>query len=322
MSNSKKNSRQMMEFEIVDNIISNTTNTRINNYEILRTKYTGNIIPIDLINYIIEYFFKKSLIVHKYEQNILLVSIPISSLLEAPIVNWCQNREPDLIRIPDIASYIYNKHKPIETILYLSFNNKKQQFDIIDGIHRFSALKYIKEKNSAPLDLINEPEFGSNNDASWLYNSYIVINIRFNADIGELITLRDSLNKTQPMPTVLMDDNTSETFIRKDIIEKIATEWQVKYTKSFSSSNDDGYLKSNGLTNRTKFSTLLGTLYDKYNIDITRINILRQILEEGNKNMQEKVLKTMIGSAKARLRCKETGCYLFIYRNDQLEDML
>ncbi len=310
----QKRNNRLIEFEEV------ITNNNVHNQ--LRIKYTGNTISNDLINPILEYFFKNYNIIHNYSSSILLVRLKVKDLLEAPIVNWRQNREPDMIRIPDIASYIYNKRKPIETILYLSFNNKKQQFDVIDGIHRFSALKYIKEKNSSPLDLINDPEFGSNSDANWLYNSDIIINIRFNADNGELISLRDDLNKTQPMATVLMDDMTTDTTTRKDIIEKIATEWQVKYTKNFSSSNDDVYMKSNGLTNRNKFIHLLGVLYDKYNIDITRINILRQILEEGNKNIQEKILKTVSGSAKARLRCKETGCYLFIYRNDQLEDML
>jgi hypothetical protein len=311
--NTKKN--RSITFEIVEN-------SNISNYEELIKRNEGTNMSQELINYALEHFFNEGSIIHKYNSNILLVRVKIADLLNAPIINWCQNRDPDMIRIPDIASYIYHKQKPIETILYLSFNYKKQKFDIIDGIHRYMALKYIKEKNSIISDNSNDHEFGCNSNASWLYNSDIILNIRFNADTGELITLREILNKTQPMATVLMNDMSTENLVRKDIIEKIATEWQIKYTKNFSSSNDESYMKTNGVTNRTNFITLLGIIYEKYNIDISRINILRQVLEEGNLRMKEKVNLTNMGSSKARLRCRETGCYLFMYKNNQLEDFL
>lgn len=315
----QKRMNRIIEFEIIEpeTIIKD-------NYEIIRTKLANNnSIPLDLINPAIQHFFTGSAtIIHKYEPTVLLVRMKIKDLLNAPIINWCQNRDPDLVRIPDIASYIYNKRKPIETIIYISFNNKKQNFDLIDGIHRFTALKYIKEKNSVQLDLLDNQPFGSNLDALWLYNSDIVVNIRFNADNGELISLREVLNKTQPMPTVLMDDSTIETQTRAEIIKKISNEWQLKYIKNFSSSNDPTYLQSIGSTNKDYFETLLGVLYEKYNIDITRVHILKKILEEANKRMEEKVKTSSIGSSKARVKCKDSGCYLFIYRNEKLEDFI
>ena len=38
-----------------------------------------------------------------------------------------------------------------------------------------------------PLELLCPGQFGSNNDASWLYEQYLIVNIRFNCSEGELI---------------------------------------------------------------------------------------------------------------------------------------
>ena len=282
-------------------------------------------VPINFIGDVIKHHFgPNSRIIHYFASTILLVAVPVRAFLNAPIQNWCQNRQPDLVRIPDIAQYIYQKKAILDTIPYISYKNKKDCFDIIDGIHRFNALKHIFTENSKTVDLldsVSELPFGANGDALWLYNSEIVINVRFNASIGELIELRDSLNRCQPMPTVLMDDESDAGQERKQIIEAIATEWQQKYKKNFSSSSDPAYLKNNGQTNRPTFIALLGELYDKYNIDSSRINVLNDGLHQANELVRDAVLSKGHGSMKARERAKETGCYLFIYRNDKLLEM-
>jgi hypothetical protein len=117
----------------------------------------------------------------------------INDLLVSSVKNWEYNRPPDMARCPDIARYIYNSKKPIDTMLYLSFNNIKEVFEVLDGIHRITALKIIKEENSKPLDLLDQHDFGSGNDATWLYNQYILVNIRFNATLGELIEVFKNL---------------------------------------------------------------------------------------------------------------------------------
>ena len=38
--------------------------------------------------------------------------------------------------------------------------------------------------------------------------------------------------------------------------------------------------------------------------------------------MEEKVKTSSIGSSKARVKCKDSSCYLFIYRNEKLEDFI
>ena len=114
-------------------------------------------------------------IIHSYSDRHMIIKIKISDLLESPISNWKYNRPPDQIRCADIAKYIYLSKKPLDTMLYVSFNNINQSFDVIDGIHRYTSLKILKENNSKSLDLITGGDYGNNNDAEWLYNSYIIL---------------------------------------------------------------------------------------------------------------------------------------------------
>lgn len=318
MSKSIKKSNRF-EFEIIES----PSPTLVNNYELMRTSYkTSDNIPLNMIETTLKHYFtNNATIIHKYAPNILLVRIKVENIFNAPIVNWRQNRDPDLVRIPEIANYIETKMKPIETIIYISFNNKRQEFDIIDGTHRLSAIKYLKDNNTSISTNLEGQIFGVNS-LQWLYDSEIILNIRFNCDIGDLINLRDTLNKSQSMPTVLLDDSTPDKQCRNSVIQTIAQEWQMKYVKNFSSSNDESYLQSIGSTNKDKFIMLLGAIYDKYNIDISRINLIRQVLEEANNKMKVLVTNTSLGSSKARVKCKDSGCYLFIYRNEKLEKFI
>lgn len=320
----RKQPAKLINFTIVEQQQQQTP------YEFVRNSYKNNDnIPVNIISAIVEHHFNKNIeCIHKFTATSILYKTPVRELLKAPIFNWSQNREPDMVRIPDLASYINKNKKPLQTILYLSYKNKKDIFEIIDGIHRFSALKYIYDKNKSILNNSNIDFISDNTyeeferDMNWLFDSYVIININFNATIGELVELRNSLNMTQPMPTVLMNDNEEIGSEKKVILEQIANNWQQQYPKNFSSSSDNSYMKSIGSTNRNNFIQLLDFIYKKYDININRINILNSILNEANFKMKELIENSCIGSVKARTRCKESGCYLFIYNNEKLEDLI
>ena len=197
----------------------------------------------------------------------------------------------------------------MDSMLYLSFNNKKQTFDIIDGVHRFTALKILKENNSKPLDLITPSEFGNNNDASWLYDSYIILNIRFNSIDSELIEVFKSLNKSNPIPDLYIRDTNQE---KRKIIEYITNKWSTKYKPHFSSHNKPN--KPN--INRDRFMDLLEKLYDKYNICEENKNVLEDILDKTNSNIYFHLPKKITPAVKEK--CTNTGCWIFIYTVEQL----
>lgn len=304
---SKQNKSSVL-FEIIENEIKQ------NDYSIARQPYVASeFIPSSIIPIIMSHHFNSSEMVLAYNENHAIYKIMIKDLLCDKVMNWEYNRPPDMGRCPDIARYIYNSKKPIDTMIYLSFNNLKETFDVLDGIHRISALKIIKEENSKPLDLLEPHEFGSGNDATWLYNQYILVNIRFNSTLGELIESFKNLNKSQAVPELYIRDHAKE---KRDMIDAIANEWFVKYKKHFSSASNPIL----GNTNRNKFVELLDKLYEKHKIRQCNSDKLRKLLENANERIAENIPTK--ASIDARVKCKESGCFLFLLKNDKLEEFI
>jgi hypothetical protein len=270
-------------------------------------------IPLNIIENLIKYSFQSSEILHSYSSYHKIVKIQISDLLTAKISNWKYNRPPDLIRCLDIARYIYLSKNVIDTMLYVSFNNKNQSFEIIDGIHRYTSLKIIQRENSKQLDLLTPSEFGNNNDAKWLYDSYIILNIRINTTEGELIELFKSLNKSNPIPDLYIRDVNKD---KREIIEAVSNNWQIKYKSHFSSNNKPN--KPN--INRDRFIDLLEKIYDKYNITNENKQLLDELLQRTNTNILYNIPKKLSNAIKEK--CISTGLWLFIYSPDELVKMI
>lgn len=277
--------------------------------DLLEPYKNSEFIPTNIINTVLLSVMPSSEIVHSYSERHMIIKVNVNDLLNSPITNFKYNRSPDLTRCMDIAKYIYISKNPLDTMLYLSFNSINKTFDIVDGVHRYTSLKIIKDNNSKSLDLITPGDFGNNNDASWLYNSHVILNIRFNAIEGELIELFQNLNKSLPIPDLYIRDFVRE---KKEIIENIANNWQVKYKAHFSSNNKPN--KPN--INRDRFIDLLEEVYIKYKINEDNKHILEQVIDRANwnisTNIPPKLSETIIE------KCKLTGCWLFIYSVDKL----
>jgi hypothetical protein len=274
-------------------------------------------IPSGIIQNIIKETFPQHNILHNYSEYHKVVKILMSEFLCAPILNWKFNRPPDKTRCHDIAMDVYTSKNIVETMFYLSFNHLTSMYEILDGIHRYTALKIIQTQNSINLDLLhgdNTHTFGSNCDANWLYNSYVFVNIRFNSKEGELIDFFKTLNKSNPVPEIYIRDVGRE---KREIIESIVNEWQVKYNKHFSSNSKPN--KPN--VNRDRFIDLLDELYDRFQICLEKKHILQDKLNNYNTqilfNHNPKKL-----TQKIREKCSETNCWLFIYSCEELSKMI
>ena len=288
--------------EIIETELRDTND----DYAIIREPYkTYEFIPIQFISQIVKHHFNSAELLHSFAQNHLVFKIQIKDILGGPINNWEYNRPPDMSRCPDIARYIYNSRKPIDTMIYLTYKNIPDCFEVLDGIHRITALKIIKTENEK-IKLID-------NDANWLYDQYLLVNIRFNAVLGDLFEIFKTLNKSQTVPDIYIRDVAKE---KRDIIDTIANDWQIRFKKHFSSSANPII----GNTNRNKFVDLLDKVYDKYKIDETKIGQFKQFLENANTLISFNVPpKTSLDS---RVKCRETGCYLFLHKNDKLEELI
>lgn len=270
-------------------------------------------LPINIIDKLIKTAFESCEILHSYSNYHKIIKITVSDLLSAKITNWKYNRPPDLTRCFDIARYIYLSKNVIDTMLYVSFNNINQSFEIIDGIHRYTSLKIIKDENSKQLDLLTPSEFGNNNEANWLYDSYIILNIRINTTEGELIELFKCLNKSNPIPDLYIRDVNKD---KREIIEAVSNNWQIKYKSHFSSNNKPN--KPN--INRDRFIDLLEKIYDKHNITNENKQLLDELLQRTNTNILFNIPKKLSTSIKEK--CLGTGLWLFIYTPEELVKMI
>jgi hypothetical protein len=305
----------------------NRTNKKLTNFEIIDSqeeksienileKYkSSNFIPNNLINQILNYYFQSVTILHSFSPIHLIIKIKLIDLLNAPIQNWEYNRPPDMIRCLEISRYIYNnKEKPIDTMFYICYNNINKTLDMLDGIHRYSSLKYLKDELNKSLDLLTgtETEFTINdNNIEWFYNKDLIINIRFNHTQEQQMDLFKTLNKSQPVPNLYIRDSSLE---KRKIIEELANEWQIKYSNHFSFSANPNI----GNTNRNKFIDLLDKVYSKYKINETKVQEFKDLLDEMNRNIGLNIPKKI--PEKTKERCQRSGCYLFLYKNDILED--
>jgi hypothetical protein len=282
-------------------------------HKLLEPYKNNELLPISIINNLLKYSFESAEILHEYTGYHKIIKVKIADLLQAKVTNWKYNRPADLTRCADIARYIYIKKNIVDTMLYLSFNNQTQSYDVIDGIHRYTSLKIIKEENTKPLDFITPSDFGNNNDANWLYESYILINIRINSSEGELIELFRSLNKSNPIPELYIRDLNQE---KREIIEAVSNNWQVKYKSHFSSTNKPN--KPN--MNRDRFIDLLEIVYDKYNISNDNKYLLEELLQRTNTNILFNIPRKLSNSIKEK--CSKTGLWLFIYTIEELVKMI
>ena len=285
-----------------------------NNLEGLLEPYKKNeYLPVNIIDKLIKTTFESCEILHSYSSYHKIIKITVSDLLSAKITNWKYNRPPDLTRCYDIARYIYISKNVVDTMLYVSFNNINQSFEIIDGIHRYTSLKIIKNENSKQLDLLTPSEFGNNNDAKWIYDSYIILNIRINTTEGELIELFKSLNKSNPIPDLYIRDINKD---KREIIEAVSNNWQIKYKSHFSSNNKPN--KPN--INRDRFIDLLEKIFDKYNITNENKQLLDELLQRTNTNILYNLPKKLSNTIKEK--CVGTGLWLFIYSPEELVKMI
>ncbi len=275
-----------------------------------------NITPINLPD------FPSRCNLHCYYFNHYLIKIKIIDLFTIPsltIERWEYNRPPDAIRCIEIAKYIYTSRQSFDTIIYTNFNTKKNTLEIVDGIHRYTALKIIYDENHKQPDLLtSEPNyFGENGNAHWLYETYILLSVRIDATEGQLRDLFISINKSIPVPQLYIYDYNAE---KVKIIEKIVLEYREKYKSHFSPN-----LRYNSPNiNSEDFKNILDNIYEKYGLTDKKI-VLSELVDDTNiyisKNMTEHLKKKNKISEKILEKCQKSGCWLFIYKNDVLLKM-
>ena len=236
----------------------------------------------------------------------LMIKISIHTLLSIPIKNWKHNRPADFKRCSDISLYLQTHTPFLDYVFTLAWDNECKTFLVIDGNHRYTSLKNIK---NCKLNI------------DWLTNQNVIINVIFNANDGKLIELFKNINKSHPSDIYIKNERNEKLIV----IYKVCDGFIAKYNSHFSN-------KSNPQSpniNITKFHDLIDTLYDKY-VDKVQEDMqttLEQLLNDTNLNIKymidskdtlQNIPKLKYGE-KALQKCIKSDCYLFLYKLDILE---
>lgn len=245
-------------------------------------------------------------IITEYNDHHCLLSITIDSLVNAmKPVNWKHNRPADETRWLPIAKSIFQKRSAFDTIIYVHYNSTTDVFEIIDGLHRFSAIRHIYNENSKALSPMEMNEFGGNRDARWFYNSSIIVSVYSDRSFGEIATIFENLNNSVPIPSIFIPDTTPNK--KKQIICDVALLWQRRYPKHFSDSNRTKIPN----INRDRFMDILAEVYDeKYN--------LIELLEKTNESLKQNYKETTKHGVQTITKCTESNCWLFIVKSENL----
>ncbi len=251
-------------------------------------------------------------IVAEYNEHHCLLSITIEALVNSmKPVNWKHNRPADEMRWRPIAKSIYTKRTPFDTIIYVHYNSSDDVFEIIDGLHRFSAIKHIYSENSKAINPMETNEFGGNRDARWFYNSSILVSVYSDRSFGELATIFENLNNSVPIPSIFIPDTSPVQ--KKQVICDVAMSWQRRFPKHFS----DGNRTKIPNINRDRFMDILAEVYDEKR-DLT------EILEKTNARLKQQFSGMGLAKLGAQTlsKCAESDCWLFIVKPDNLADEL
>ena len=266
-------------------------------------------IPMDIIPAALRASFPSYTVVHAYSAQHQIIKVPIYDLIQGGhIVNWEYNRPPDHERCEDIAKYIVASKKPVDTMMYVCMNHKKEKYDMIDGIHRYTALSILFEQ-SKNMDLLTS-EHG---DLSQLMNSIVLLNVRINATEGEKTDLFLSLNKSNPVSELYLRNPEKE---KKECIEEVVKDWHKKYKSHFSSTNKPN--RPN--INRDRFMDILSEVYDRLKMTQETMGKLGETMRRVNQMISQNPPKQ--ASSEMQKKCKESGCWLFLYSEDALVNLL
>lgn len=253
-------------------------------------------------------------VINTYTDNHIILKTSIHDLLNAghtsKIQNWKYNRPPDVARCREIAEQIYNKRQWVDWLLYMVYDGQTQTLLLIDGMHRFHALQMIQKENKKPEDLLTPSMFGSNNDATWLYDQSLLISVRTNLSDGQTIDLFQGLNKSIPVPDLYMVD---PDLRKRQLIEKVIDEWMTSFPSHFTASKKPNVPNMN----RDRWVDILDYVYTKYALNNCNAHILNEKLYE--LNMRLKMRPPRKVTANALAKCIQSGCFIFLIKCDVLQ---
>ena len=248
-------------------------------------------------------------VVIKHSPNHCTCKISMRNFLMLIILRWKFNRPANLERSQEIAESLLHKKQPLSFIFQCIYNKQEKILEIIDGMHRYHAIKFLKE------------QLEDNERNEWFYNSCLLIECKINNTEGESIDWFQSINKCTPVSELYMDRNDE----KREIIEEVVNDYYSKYTDHFKG------LKHNiPNTSREKFTELICHIYDTFHISLENKKLIMKILKEINDDILDKIGSVELSKNKINPKlkkpqvdkCYKTGLFLFLASKEKLYQMI
>jgi hypothetical protein len=233
--------------------------------------------------------------------------IKMKKFIKLNMKRWQFNRPANMERVDEIGESLFGKRQPIFFIFQCIYNQEENLFEIIDGIHRYYALKKLN-------DMLEE-----NESNSWFYSSYLLLEIKYNFSKGEYIDWFETINKCSPVSEIY----TSSQDEKKEVIEEVVNIYYSKYNSHFKGTNP--YIPN---TSREKFTDVVLYICDNFHISSENKKCILKILEDINKqilqivtNNNPKRFNPKI-TEKSLKKCNDTGLYLFLAKPEKLLSLI
>ena len=229
--------------------------------------------------------------------------IKMKKFIKLNMVRWQFNRPANMERVEEISESLFGKRQPVFFIFQCIYNQEENLFEIIDGIHRYYALKKLN-------DMLEENETNS-----WFYNSYLLVEIKYNCSKGEYIDWFETINKCTPVSEIY----TSSQNEKKEVVEEVVNIYYSKYNSHFKGTNPN--IPN---TSREKFTDVVLYICDNFHISSENKKCILKILEDINKQIQQIVISNNPKrfnpkiTEKSLKKCHDTGLYLFISKPEKL----
>jgi hypothetical protein len=242
-------------------------------------------------------------ILHTYSENVHLTKTNVKTLLETPIVRWRYNRPPDMTRCQEIKEHMTKQDTFINMPFHLFYNETYEEFECLDGLHRYTALcEAVKDGCS---ELINDKT--------------VICYIYSKLKIDELKEIFRGINKSVAVPELYISNEYDQT--DKTIIENVVKSWESTYKSHFSSNHN--FNAPN--INRDSLISLLTEVYSDYKVRTEQK--MMEMLIKANEFIKSYVEGDIVhyGLSKSYTqkqleKCVKTGCYLFLFKDSKLKE--
>ena len=233
--------------------------------------------------------------------------IKMKKIMKLNMVRWQFNRPANMERVEEIAESLFGKKQPVFFIFQCIYNVEENLFEIIDGIHRYFALKKLN-------NMLEETEANS-----WFYNSYMLIEMKYNYSKGEYIDWFETINKCTPVSEIYTNSQDE----KKEIVEEVVNIYYSKYNCHFKGTNP--YIPN---TSREKFTDIVLYICDNFRISTENKKCILKVLEDINKQILQivtinnpKRFNPKI-TEKSLKKCNDSGLYLFLAKPEKLLNLI